>query len=212
MSIIYTLDGKIEKIKPDNIFKYESNFIRKMLDPCDRISSIELEVARLIKLHPHENIVKVFKISKNPMYIDYQLLDTSYHIEKDDMSEYIENIKKGVKHLHKLNVIYVDFKGIFGDNVGYDKETNTYRIYDFNLCGIMDDSGLNWKLGYMPMKYYYNYRLYNKICLSVEKKEEKAGDIKIDDVIIELCKKQELIKIDEILFYVNHGEFIYTSN
>ena len=80
MPKIYTIDGNILDFNIKH--KYEGNFFRKMLNKDFKGSKIELRIAKIIKENPHDNIVKVYKVSKNLMFIDYQLLDTDYTIKK----------------------------------------------------------------------------------------------------------------------------------
>jgi serine/threonine protein kinase len=198
MSLLYNINGKTRKLNIKST--YETNFFRKMLIPSTG-SYIELEIAKIIKNNPHPNLVKVYKVSKQDMYIDYQLLDTDYNVKKKDMSSYINHIRKGVKHLHKLNIVYVDFKYDFGDNIGYDKDTDTYRIYDFDASGIVTNSHKIWKKHYEPPMN-YNYSNYFDIC------SKKNQNSKIDSVVLKLCENKKLTKIDDIMFYIHFNELL----
>ena len=108
-----------------------------MLNNDDPGSKIVLKIAEILQKNPHENIVKIYKVSKRPMFIDYQLLDLEYCINSSKQTNYIDNIRKGLHHLHTLNIVYIDLKNNLGDNIGYDCASKTYRIYDFDVSGIL---------------------------------------------------------------------------
>lgn len=195
MPLLYTTEGDIHKLHIKH--NYESDFIRKMLKEEDITSRVELKIAGIIQKNPHENIVKVFKVCKSPMYIDYQLLDTEYTVKKKNYTAYVDNIRQGIIHLHNLNIVYIDFKKEFGDNVGYDRVTKTYKIYDFDVSGVLKKHKREWCKNYAPPKY-GNYKEYMKKC-----------SIKNDQTTVDICKKKELTKIDELLFYLYYHETIY---
>ena len=187
MPLIYTIDGDLEELNITS--PYNTDFIRKMLNMSDFFKQgalNELEIARKLMDHPLPNVVNVYHISHDPPYIDYELLDTDLldteEIIKSD--QLISDIRKGLTQLHSLDIIYIDLKL---DNFGYDKINNRFKIYDFDVSGITDKNKTKWI--FKPV-HYYNYKNVLKFC-----KEDENIFIK------SLCKKKELTKFDEILFY-----------
>jgi hypothetical protein len=212
MNKIFTKEGKLLDFNIN--MNYKTNFIRKMLDPSNPITKNELKIASLIYKNPHQNLVNVYMISKNPPYIDYQLLDTDYNITKKQKKEYVNHIRKGILHLHKYNIVYIDFKNIYGDNIGYDKNSKTYKIYDFDSSGILKKNRKEWMKLYTPPNY-FNYKKFLIICnnnLEFTPIKSKTDNNKIINSVKKnlnkICNKLELTKIDELLFYLDYNEFL----
>jgi len=203
MSKILNKDGDLLDFELEQ--KYKTPFIRKMLIPSSSITRVELKIASLIQKNPHPNLVNVYKISKSPPYIDYQLLDTNYSVSKKNRSNYIDNIRQGILHLHNLNVVYIDFKNSYGDNIGYDKISKTYKIYDFDVSGVTKGNKKEWFKLYTPPDY-FNYKKFLEICNNPIKISKKSN--KIEKTISDICNKEVLTKIDEVLFYLDYNEFL----
>ena len=68
MSLLYTLKGVVLDLKIKHT--YEGNFFRKMLNKNDRGAKVEFKIAKKIQKNPHKNIVKVYNINENPLFID----------------------------------------------------------------------------------------------------------------------------------------------
>lgn len=90
----------------------------------------ELTICRLLKENPHENIVNIYDVYGN--YIDMELLLYQHPTTQQLQSV----ISKALDHLHKLNIVYIDIKN---DNIGYSSDTNTYKIFDFDMSGIVSE-------------------------------------------------------------------------
>ena len=222
MSKIYSLEGQVSGFSVKN--NYKTHFIRKMLGPSNTETNTELKIASIIQQNPHKNLVNVYKVSKHPPYIDYQLLDTNYNITKKEQKNYVNNIRQGVQHLHKYNIVYIDFKNKYGDNIGYDKISKTYKIYDFDVSGILKQNRKEWKKLYTPPTF-FNYKKFLLFCntkidldnswVVVSKNNNKPtgkalNSINKNIVIAQkICDKTELTKIDELLFYMDYNEFLY---
>ncbi len=203
MSKLYMVTGELLEFESNPA--YPTPFLRKMLKPSVQTTRIELKIASIIQQNPHPNLVKVYKISKSPPFIDYQLLETNYKIAKKEQSNYIDNIRQGTIHLHKFNVVYIDFKNSCGDNVGYDKISKTYRMYDFDASGVTKGNKKEWMKLYTPPEY-FNYKTYLTLCN--QQGEVSKTSKEFQKTIADLCKKESLTKIDEVLFYLDYNELL----
>ena len=136
-SIIYTLDSKQIPCK-DNP-KYKTSFIRKHLDLGVYQSKTELMIATKLLNSPCPNVVEVYAISKDssPPYIDYQKLDVSQKLLKEDIQKYHKDIQNGLDHLHALNIIFIYLDR---NRVGYDVDKKEWCLFGFDGCGICSAS------------------------------------------------------------------------
>jgi serine/threonine protein kinase len=119
------------------------NIFRKMTNNIN-----EKTICTLLKKNPHKNIVKIFDIKNN--YIDMELLNTN--INMADIDEIIKVMKDVQIHLHKLGIMYIDWKL---DNIGIDCNMQ-YKLFDFNVSGLINIETNEWIIE--PPKYWY----YNK--------------------------------------------------
>ena len=192
-SEIYSLEGKLDVFKGKNPYKVP--FVRKMIDKKDPGGKIELFIAKQLQKKPQENIVDVLKVSDNStkpdeIYIDYQKLDVSKSFRKSKKE--LDDIRNGLRNLHELDVIYIDLKE---DNLGYDKISKEWRVFDFDTSGVSTPDKLEWK---MKPELLWAHR---KITDACDKKEN------LD--ISKMCKKKTLIRLDEIIFNLEFGENLY---
>ena len=117
-------------------------------------SFIERCVVRLLLDTPQDNIVTIYDIRHG--YIDMELLDTDYH----DKSTLLIDISKALDQLHGLNVVYIDLKM---ENVGYSKKDNCWKLFDFDVCGIVKEGSTSeWLIH--PCEYSYFLRYKDQIC------------------------------------------------
>lgn len=108
-------------------------------------SFIERCVVRMLLDTPQDNIVTIYDI--RPGYVDMEFLDTNY----DDKSTLIIDISRALDQLHGLNVVYIDLKM---DNVGYSKKDNCWKLFDFDVCGIVKEGSTSeWLIH--PCEYSY---------------------------------------------------------
>ena len=120
-------------------------FFRKM-SPPDKHHSIEhielcnneKRIIRVLMNYPHPNIVSYYKI--HDRYIDMELLDTKkdFKKHKKEIIKIMENIKI---YLQDLGVLYIDWKY---DNIGYSKKDQTYKLFDFDVSGLIDKKTNKW--------------------------------------------------------------------
>lgn len=146
-------------------------FFRKMSPPdkYHNIEHIELcnnekRIIRVLMNYPHPNIVSYYKI--HDRYIDMELLDTKkdFKKHKKEIIKIMENIKI---YLQDLGVLYIDWKY---DNIGYSKKDKTYKLFDFDVSGLIDKKTNKWII--KPPNY-WNYD--NAI------KHNKSDPYEIDD-------------------------------
>ncbi len=83
----------------------------------------EITISRILKNHPHPNIVSIFDIGPN--YIDMQLLKTRITIKDVSLSA----LRRAKDFMHSLGIVYLDWKI---DNLGLDDSGNI-KIFDFDL-------------------------------------------------------------------------------
>jgi hypothetical protein len=127
-SMIYTRAGDI---KPIDTLHRGIPFFRK------QTNYREIEIASLIRKHPHPNIVTFYTISPKHRYIDMEMLDTSKKLPKHKVLEVLRDVKD---HLQSLGVMYIDWKV---DQVGVSKD-NTIKLFDFDLSALIDTKTNKW--------------------------------------------------------------------
>ena len=127
---IYTTEGELEddihlKVDGKEVF-------RKMTS-----GKTELKICRLLKKHPHPNIVKIYRVGHD--YIDMELTEPNYDMEIEKIKEIMTGVKE---HLQSIGVIYIDWKP---DNMGVG-EDGELKLFDFDTSGIIDIHTNKWKV------------------------------------------------------------------
>ena len=144
--ITYTSGGDIRS------FTFgDSGTFRKIMGAY---SFVERCVVRMLLETPQDNIVTIYDLQ--PGYIDMELLDTNYN----DKSTLVTDISKALDQLHGLNVVYIDLKM---ENVGYSKKDNCWKLFDFDVCGIVKEGSTSeWLIH--PCEYSFFLRYKDQIC------------------------------------------------
>lgn len=120
----------------------EVPFMRKMLiHPLSDDQKVELTISKLLLNNRHKNVVNIYAV-KEPTpnsrgYIDMELLEPfgekkDIYIDNLDMLD--GNVTDGLNHLHSLCVVYID---LHVDNVGWSTIDNCWKIFDFNMSGVL---------------------------------------------------------------------------
>jgi serine/threonine protein kinase len=139
----------------DELRNNKTPFFRKMSPPRNHINNEHIELSnnekrfiRILMNYPHPNIVKYYKI--NDEYIDMELLDIKKDLKKHK-KEIIKIMKNVKEYLQDLGVLYIDWKY---DNIGYSKIDKTYKLFDFDVSGLIDIKTNKWLI--KPPNY-WNY-------------------------------------------------------
>ena len=201
----------------DSYINEDIPFVRKVLThnlntDQKKMQNVEIEISEKLYKYPQKNLVTIYRIQlptkDSNGYIDMELLQLL-----EDTKEYklnMENIKffdslendvlNGLEQLHNLCIVYID---LHVGNVGWSKIDKCWKIFDFNMSGILNrDSGNNckdtWKLE--PSKGI----IYNKINKDTNKIDyDKKAKIFFDEEKEKLKKKKyifdDCIKCNSIL-------------
>lgn len=120
-SLMYSEDGiqHLSETKEDGL-----PFFRKYIFE-GTIGKNELRLCRLLKLHPHPNIVAIYDIG--PDYVDMELLAVNICLEQIKL--FLTQLEDVKNLLHSLGIVYLDWKM---DNIGMDNK-GVVKIFDFDL-------------------------------------------------------------------------------
>ena len=99
----------------------------------------EIKLCKLIQKNPHKNIVKIYNVGSN--YIDMELLNTDIHEKDISVVKYTMNEVK--RYLQNLGLMYIDWKL---DNVGISVKDGHYKLFDFDVSGLIDRKSKKWKI------------------------------------------------------------------
>jgi serine/threonine protein kinase len=121
------------KIKTD----YGISFVRKYIDVNDNREYIlakyilQLQQQNFVNL---ENVVKILNVTKT--YYDQEYLT---NIEKINFSntKHISDVKKAIKQLNDIGIIYLDLKK---DNIGYSCQDKKWKIFDFDSSALYNNN------------------------------------------------------------------------
>lgn len=145
-------------------YNYEHEIIQKEIDIDYNVDVFfrkyteddnERIICKKLFENQHANIVKIYNLSSN--YIDMEYLDTIDSINDNLLLD----INNALEHLHNLKIVYIDLKK---DNIGFSKKENCYKLFDFNMSGIIDDiDDMIWKVkpnkGYILRKITDKYNI-----------------------------------------------------
>lgn len=128
----YELDGKL---RTDSTKLYKGqDFFRKMTK-----NKNEIKLCKLIQQNPHKNIVEIYNVGTN--YIDMELLNTDIH--EKNMSDVKDAMNEVKSYLQNLGVMYIDWKL---DNVGVSVKDGHYKLFDFDVSGLINIKTKKWKI------------------------------------------------------------------
>jgi len=132
-SKLYKYDGSIVNLNDTylniNDIGNPIYFFRKMTN-----NSNELHISKILMENPHKNIVKIYRVYDN--CVDMELLPYLNSNSYFDKNELIKHMNEVLKHLHNLNIAYIDWKF---HNIGCDYYGN-YKLFDFNCSGIYNNN------------------------------------------------------------------------
>ncbi len=125
MTTFYYLNpyGEITK-KTEDVNYNVKTFFRKYAE-----DEVEKIIARILLKNPQPNCVKIYGV--NGYMIDMEYVDTYMYLDNNHLND----IKNALDQLHKLNIVYIDLKK---DNIGYSRLSDSYKLFDFNMSGIVD--------------------------------------------------------------------------
>lgn len=123
MSRMYTLDGCIVDIDV-----YPPIF-RKCIDFTSEHGRTELRIANMVRASNCSSLVRIYNVM--PSFYDIEMLDVGY----GDTSTLADNLRECLRALHSIGVIYLDFRR---ENVGYSRVDHRWKLFDFDLSGVID--------------------------------------------------------------------------
>ncbi len=127
-SLHYTMAGEIVPI--DRLW-HGRPFFRKSTN------SREITIAKLLRRHPHPNIVTFYTISPTHRFVDMEMLDTATKRPKRKLLEILRVVKA---HLQSLGIMYIDWKP---DQVGLAAD-GTIKLFDFDMSALIDTKTHAW--------------------------------------------------------------------
>ena len=177
-----------KKYIPETVYcnGLEVPFFRKSLHEG---SFYEKDIVSLIHTKQNQDntfnvLVRIFKVTD--IYYNAELLD----LDHSDKSTMLNDIHESLRKLHSLNIIYIDLKE---DNIGYSHIDKRWKIFDFDVSGLSNDSFTEWV---KEPPFYYAYKTAFKKYFQLSKDTlyiKKDGNevlplTKIDDIIYNTWK------------------------
>lgn len=165
--LYYNCEGKIIEVDyQKESYDCSSRHFRKF---CD--DDIEPIICRKLVENPHPNCVTIYNV--DGYIVDMELLDTD---KKLDHSHLID-IEKAIKHLNSMGIVYIDLKP---DNIGFSLKDGVYKLFDFNMSGIVKpDKNNEWfikpRIGYILRDAYQylgdpgNYNLFTIDAMAMDR-------------------------------------------
>lgn len=136
-SLLYKDDGTLEKIRGKYLVneKFIPYFRKPFFEHMGSLSETEKIVTKRLIDIQNPKVLRIFRIGKS--YYDAELLDTKYSDKKNIHRDILQNLKE----LHKMGIIHVDLKN---DNIGYSHLDKRWKVFDFNISGIMRSNKKDW--------------------------------------------------------------------
>lgn len=140
--VYYNCEGKLIEVdyQKESYDYCCSKFFRKF---CD--ADIETRICRKLIENPHPNCVTIYNV--DGYIVDMELLDTNINLDHSHLID----IKKAITHLNSMGIVYIDLKP---DNIGFSRKDGVYKLFDFNMSGIVKpDKNNEWlvkpRIGYI---------------------------------------------------------------
>lgn len=165
--LYYNCEGKLIEVDyQKESYECCSRFFRKF---CD--DDIETIICRKLVENPHPNCVTIYNV--DGCIVDMELLDTNKKLEHS----HLVDIRNAVEHLNSLGVVYIDLKP---DNIGFSQKDSVYKLFDFNMSGIVKtDKNNEWlvkpRFGYILRNVYEylgdpeNYNLFTIDAIAMDR-------------------------------------------
>jgi serine/threonine protein kinase len=148
--LYYNPDGDIETLSfKDDASKtsYPPRFFRKY-----STSPNEIEICKRLMSAPHPNVVQIFGVDETQHWIDMECLNVGALPGQCPIAD----LQDALAHLHSLHCVYIDLKR---DNIGYSQTTQTYKLFDFDMSGIVHPTDPTQWLLPPPLGYIYKHLL-----------------------------------------------------
>lgn len=101
--------------------------VKHVFCKCTHGDTNELVIAGIVMRFPHPNIVRVFEIQGNRIFMEY--LDTA------TQPRLINDVYLRVAdYLAQHNIVYIDWKA---DNIGFSHSSKQHKLFDFNMSGLL---------------------------------------------------------------------------
>ena len=97
--------------------------------------SVEYDISQLIFSNPHKNLVKILESTTDYIIMEKLIIRNP---RDDEIEKYFNDIKEGLDHLSSIGVSYIDLKN---ENICYSTEDDSWKIFDFDMSGILNDNG-----------------------------------------------------------------------
>lgn len=210
-----------------NESKNGNPFMRKILNKNnnDQTQKTEICISQKLLKYPQKNLVSIYDLQEPTQtsngYIDMEILiplekESSKIVEIDDqLVDYLDSLNDDVSsaliQLHNLCIVYID---LHVGNVGWSKLNNCWKIFDFNLSGILNEENNTcqntWKRQPYPAIYY------NKISkkspetlLAYDIEAQKMFDEEKNKLI---CKKCNILMKNDIILENDSNKIKYCSH
>lgn len=168
--LVYDEEGDFSNQLVEN--SPQQYFFRKMSR-----NQTEIKICKILQHKPIKHCVRVYDVNDNA--IDQEFLLCDNNLNRNHPYEVHLAIESAFKELHKLNIVYVDIRI---DNIGFSEMDNCFKIFDFDLSGIVDPSD-DTKWLHQPCEgYIYNkYKAINKM---MHDSKNKHSLYRIDDILL----------------------------
>jgi hypothetical protein len=138
-TLIYSFEG-ISGSGADTIESDETYcgmpFFRKMTRNAN-----ELEICRRLQLHPHPNIVNIYRVGLN--FVDMERVVPCHFLKQYNVYSVWKDMSRALRHMQTHGIYYIDWKY---DNIGksMDIRDDTFKLFDFDVSGIYEGDVKRW--------------------------------------------------------------------